>query len=288
MRKNVYISVLVLGVLTLVGCGYQQRLLGAQSLQKAQQTEDRLGAARALFHRAFVSRMAALEKKYGIEFDRGWWPVISFEIPSVTHPILQNTEFYAQYNVQTQSFTINPSCLDQVALQPSVLNYAISGEVDQLNVKLANGLSETITHELAHALADQFARRLGRGSFPRSGYGSYSLLREVGADMLCEGIARYVEYDGRSGFYTLQLAVPEVFDEQSWQDARIRMTTIYEGGRLLVAPMIQRFGLRKALEYFYDHPFVPQTPYLRREVLRYQDMALRDIALPKPIRVRSK
>ncbi len=279
MRSKTLVS---LALLAFFGMGCSQRIR-ASATQSLVMTGEQLSVY-AQFERAFEARMQAIEQLYGIEFDQHWKPTIKFEIPIVTHPALEGVAFAAHYELTRQGFTLNPGYFEHVRENRRLLDYCIINQPDKSNPELSLELRNTITHELAHALADQLSRRLGFGTFPSIGYGSGDHQNEIASDMLCEGIARYVERDGPEDVSPSIGLIPVVFDESCWSDRAMRISLIYNGGHWLVYPVIKRFGLRSALCYFFGHPFRLTSGQLRAEAVAYQQRALRELELPAPRR----
>ncbi len=265
-----------------VSCSQRLRLNAVTSSISANRGYAATEITRARFRQAFEARMAVMERTYGIKFDQNWKPFVEFEIPKVVHPALEGLTFAAHYDQVRQSFVLNPTHFERVERNPRLLDFCLINELDTSNPHVSLELRNVITHELAHALADQLSRRLGYGKFPGVGYGSGDHQSEIAADMLCEGIARYVERDGPEDVSPSVELIPVVFSEASWADKAVRINTMYDGGHWLVYPIIKRFGLRVSLQYFFGHPFRLASDQLRAEAIAYQQRALRELALPAP------
>ncbi len=287
MRVNLQIvSALICGLLA-TGCSRAHLAQSVTLSTNLERIESRL-VANDRFQAAVQARKQALAKEYGIEFDKRWTPVFRFEIPEHVNELVRGLPFCAHYNMVTEQFSINPMYQAAIESWPPILNscFAETSKVDQSLLGIE--LKHIITHELGHALADQLSRRLGYGRFP-SWQWYHGILRsaQIGSDMLCEGVARYFERADDSIIVLTELVIPEDIDDAAWQDKRSQISAIYEGGHWLVYPIIKKFGMRAALEYFYGNPFLPFDGRIRARAIDYQARALKTLDLPKPRHISS-
>lgn len=201
---------------------------------------------------AFISQIKIIEEKHGIKFDPEWKPKLIFEIPDDIPPQLR-FNFGAQYIPESQSFAVSPS------------------EEREVDLSL-------IAHELGHALVDQISRRAGNGMWPNiQSFTNLEWDERMGISIISEGIGTYFEYHGIAPYPSDELHgfgwLPKGEGDLIWQ----QRDYLYNEGRWLVAPIIEKFGERGIL-YLVTHPLRFKDYKLRSAAMEYQRLALEQLA----------
>jgi len=141
---------------------------------------------------------------------------------------------------------------------------------------------ETVDNLLWTAYLQEAAERRNL-TWPHTDCDSMDIEKRLPCEMLMEGISEYVK-DRHGNIFNanrLELIWPEnltEFREGLWRngDESYRNVKHY-GGILLVRPLIEEFGLARALQYIAQTPFVVEDDNLRLSAFRYQERARREI-----------
>jgi hypothetical protein len=167
--------------------------------------------------------------------------------------------------VATYSMTNETICLANI-LDSNNLNLNNGNNPGSIGSSLSSDrkrIDETLYHEYAHYLFDRFSKNSGKGEFPDiQKYGpSYS----IGLKLISEGLANYatLRMTGEKDCF-----VDSLYPRQAEDFFYSRI--IAQGGRHLVKPIVDKYGLR-GIKYLMLHP--PSNNELKN-VTKYQKRVL--------------
>ena len=119
--------------------------------------------------------------------------------------------------------------------------------------------------------------------WPHDACKSHDVGERLPCEMLAEGITDYIK-DPRSEIFNanrLDMIWPEdyaAFRESLWTDGDRRYYNVkHYGGIMLVKPLIEEFGIARALEYIAQTPFAVEGNNLRTSAQAYLERARRQI-----------
>jgi hypothetical protein len=143
-------------------------------------------------------------------------------------------------------------------------------------------LIEAVDNALWGAYLQEAAKLRGL-SWPHEECGSVQIDKRLPCEMLVEGIAEHLTATQPPMFNSNRLdrIWPEDFDaftKRVWRDDAEYVEVQRYGGILLIKPLVDEFGVPRALEYFAQTPFLVEGDNLRAAALRYQQQARESLA----------
>jgi hypothetical protein len=227
---------------------------------------------------ACLLRMPFIEKRLGALFDTAWIPRVSFEKPAYFDSATW-VNAAAHYSVDSQAFNF------KAFFSAAPITWDDFGReiVRDTNVRTIGAyVREVVDHELGHALADQFSRRIGNGPWPPpfSERKGWDLKTRVGYALLYEGVA---EYCGSLsvGESEEQFGMPPDTLTEKVESPLFVGFVIYGGGHWLVKPILDAYKA-EGLRYIVTHPLViGDSSRFRRTVEKYQRDALETLKMLK-------
>lgn len=143
--------------------------------------------------------------------------------------------------------------------------------------QVAFPIIEAIDNTLWGAYLQEAARRDG-GTWPHAGCSSVDVRERLPCEMLVDGVSEHIKTLRTPLFNANRLdrIWPEEFGRFSrrvWRTDPEYMDVQRYGGILLVQPLINEFGMPRALAYVARTPFRVEDDNLRTSALRYQEQA---------------
>ena len=213
-----------------------------------------------------AERMNTLSQRYGITWQRA--PAIHIGFPGGM------ANFFDL--ARPANFTADPPTIwfNPLPYVPLVTLNEREGAAYRLMAKVNVGPKRTIDHELAHVfMFDEYRRLTGRGKPSFSGPDSLRNLLEF--SILDEGFANAVERNQPPPATPLTWwpAAINIRDLGGPSQTTIWEQLVYEGGPLLIGPLIARYPLPVVAEFIITHPLVINERDLRGSIQRWQQQA---------------
>jgi hypothetical protein len=213
------------------------------------------GSTEEKWEQLMLSKMKILEKKFGVPFENGWSPRVSFTVEE---------EYAAQYERRTHSF--------KVTFWYQWLSLSTG---DSLNWK-DSIIINLLGHELGHALAEQISYRVRCAHWPdtviwQSGPERKRMVQKI----LSEGVGNYFG----------SLLIRDTCDQMYWLPKKKRNCTwniendwMYHAGLWVVKPILDTYGERGLLYVMNNTAFPGKSFNLRKAGKKYQKSALRELS----------
>jgi hypothetical protein len=217
---------------------------------------------------ALSTRAEQMAQKMGLAFDSDFEPQVNIDFAPPFG--LNGTNRSASYVAETQTIVFSTTWIPRFWKEFHESPRTLAPE------KIAgfDDWRKVADHELGHALMDQISRRNGLGPYyTQQDVEKLSMDQRLGVMILSEGFATYVQEKMHPENFFWLYCFP-----QNEKDERLSTfdEVVYKGGAWLVGSIVDIYGERGVV-WIREHPFYPNSPYIRRAAQEYQLAAFQSL-----------